>query len=173
MVNYVITGGPGTGKTSVVEELERLGYEVIGEAARIIAETDERFVGKAIYEIDWDAFHEAIIDWQKEEFGKIGDRVVFIDRGLGDNLAYDKIHKVETSKEKLDFTNSFKHDKIFVLDFLDFYETDELRTETKEEQEELHVAIIEAYEGLGYEIITVPFMSVAERVQFILDKVGL
>jgi len=173
MVNYVISGGPGTGKTSVIEELERLGHDVIGEAARIIAETDERFVGKSINEIDWDAFHAAIIDWQKEEFGKIGDRVVFIDRGLGDNLAYDKIHKVETSKEKLDFTNSFKHDKIFVLDFLDFYETDGLRDETKEEQEELHAAIIEAYENLGCEIVVVPFMSVADRARFILDKVGL
>ena len=31
---YVITGGPGTGKTSLIEELKIVGYQTVKEVAR-------------------------------------------------------------------------------------------------------------------------------------------
>ncbi|WP_279157967.1 AAA family ATPase, partial [Parabacteroides goldsteinii] len=33
---YVITGGPGTGKTSLIEELKIVGYQTVKEVARDI-----------------------------------------------------------------------------------------------------------------------------------------
>lgn len=171
MPSYVISGGPATGKTSVIIELKRLGYNVIEEVAREVATEDKRFSGKRIKEIDWVLFHEAIFKLQKEKLEKLDSPVVFLDRSVGDLLAYDKIHKVETTKERLDFAKKFRHDKIFILDFLDFYETDDVRDESVEEQEEIHNAIIEAYEKLRYKIIFVPFMKIEERVRFILNNI--
>ena len=39
---FVITGGPGFGKTSLLKELEKKGYKVFHEAARAIIEEQEK-----------------------------------------------------------------------------------------------------------------------------------
>ena len=41
MKKYVITGGPGIGKTTVIEILSSRGYEIVPEAARIIIEEEQ------------------------------------------------------------------------------------------------------------------------------------
>jgi predicted ATPase len=98
--------------------------------------------------------------------------IVFTDRGLGDTLAYCRVRKLKVSKEMLDYTKKFKYAGVFVLDFLDNYVRDTLRQESKEEQEKIHEMIIETYKELGYKPIIVPFMSVEERVRFILSKIN-
>ena len=40
MKAHVITGGPGVGKTTVVEILARRGYAIVPEAARMIIEEE-------------------------------------------------------------------------------------------------------------------------------------
>ena len=60
---FVITGGPGTGKTSVVNELEKKGFRVLREVARWVSENDIRFKGKNILEINKKDFQDAIFDF--------------------------------------------------------------------------------------------------------------
>ena len=38
----VITGGPGCGKTSVLEALKKMGYEIVPEGARQIIEEQQQ-----------------------------------------------------------------------------------------------------------------------------------
>jgi len=172
MVNYIIAGGPCTGKSSVIDALESLGYNVLKEAAREVAGSDERFIGKSVNEIDHELFEDAIFDFQKDLFRELGDEVFFADAGIGDSFGYRKFRGVPVGQDLLDLAREIKHDKVFVLDVLDFYENDELRTETREEQKIIHDYIIEAYGELGYDVVFVPVMSVEDRVSFILDKVG-
>ena len=58
---FVISGGPGVGKTTIIDELEKLKYNTIPEAARIVAESDERFAGKSVNEINHKKFQEKIL----------------------------------------------------------------------------------------------------------------
>ena len=37
-MRIVLTGGPGAGKTSVIEELERIGHKIVAEPARTLIE---------------------------------------------------------------------------------------------------------------------------------------
>ena len=39
---YVITGGPGTGKTSLIEELKIVGYQTVKEVARDIIKEQQQ-----------------------------------------------------------------------------------------------------------------------------------
>ena len=71
----------------------------------------------------------------------------------------------------MEFARKFRYEKVFVLDFLNFYQKDNLRQESKKEQEKIHSEIIETYEELGYSLIYVPFMSVKERARFVLEMV--
>jgi predicted ATPase len=171
MVNYIISGGPCTGKSSVVEALGKLGYNVVNEVSRTVANSDERFAGKSVKEINHDLFQGAIFEFQKKVFGGLGDGVFFFDCGVGDSLAYRKFRGVSIGQDILDFAKEVRHDKIFILDVLDHYEQDELRKETREDQKIVHGFIIEAYRKLGHDIIFVPAMSVKDRVRFILDRV--
>ncbi len=45
---YVLTGGPGSGKTSVLQELERRGYICIPEVARPIIKEQISINGNAL-----------------------------------------------------------------------------------------------------------------------------
>lgn len=206
---FVISGGPGVGKTSVINELEKRGFKILKEAAREIILRDKRFREKSIIEINKKDFQDAILDFQikqikeleknkkennrrnnkininsenDDKFGNVlrnNDKrkheIVFSDRGLGDTLAYYKLNGLEIPKEKLDKVKKIRYEKIFILDFLDFYEHDDLRKESKEEQKKIHNEIIKMYEKLGHKskIITVPFMSVEKRAEFILSKINL
>jgi len=46
MVKYVITGGPGTGKTTLIHELQQQRYAIVPEAAgQIIQEEQQKKEG--------------------------------------------------------------------------------------------------------------------------------
>ena len=177
MVNqiFVITGGPGTGKTATIAEMKKRGYKVLPEAARKIATTDKRFLGKSIKEINVKQFQKAIFDFQKKKIKEIFKlkvkKTIFSDRGLGDTLAYYIINNLRIPKNKLEYAKKIKYAGVFILDFLDFYETDELRTESKPEQERIQKEITRLYKKLGYSPIQVPFDSVKKRANFILREI--
>jgi len=177
MVNqiFVITGGPGTGKTATIAEMKKRGYKTMQEAARKIATTDKRFLGKSIKEINAKQFQTAIFDFQKKELKKAfklkGNKTIFSDRGLGDTLAYYRINNLKMPKNEFEYAKKIKYMGIFILDFLDFYETDSLRTESKSEQERIQKEITRLYKKLGYSPIQVPFDSVKKRANFILREI--
>lgn len=168
---YVISGGPGTGKTSVINELAK-EFRILPESARAVGDEDLRFKGKSVKETNQQEFQDAIFEFDKKQLeGLYGDKIIFTDRGLGDTLAYCRTRNLKISKKMLDYTKKFKYTGIFILDFLDNYVRDTLRQETKEEQERIHREIIKTYEEFGYKLIFVPFMSVKDRVSFIKSKI--
>ena len=169
---FFISGGPCTGKTSVINELKDNGHNTVPETAREVALNDSRFVGKSIKEIDMRIFQNEIFNLQKKQIESlIGRREnFFFDRGFGDTLAYGKISGFGVPNDFFDYAKRFRHSKIFILEPLGFYKTDELRTETKEEQKEIHEKIINAYGELKHPIIFVPLMNTKQRAEFILQK---
>lgn len=167
---FVISGGPGTGKTSVINELGK-EFQILSESAREIGEKDPKFQGKSIKETNQQEFQDALFEFDKKQIDKInkkgGDKIVFADRGLGDTIAYCKVRNLKKPFWVGDYVRKFRYAGIFILDFLDNYVRDTLRQESKEEQEKIHEEIIKTYEDLGYKIIFVPFMSIKDRVSFI------
>ena len=105
----VVTGGPSAGKTSVVEHLSFLGYKVIAEAARILMH-DEISRGKTVDEIRSDnrSFQSRILNMKIDLEDRLDpDELLFLDRGIPDSIAYDKVDDldpqpaIEASKKRL------------------------------------------------------------------------
>jgi len=168
---YVISGGPGTGKTSVINELGK-EFKILPEAARLLGENDRRFKGKSSEETDKKEFQDAIFEIQKKQIENLkDDKIVFSDRGIGDTIAYYKINGINVPKEVLDYSKKIRYSGIFIMNSLNFYEKDDFRQETEERQKRIHEEIIKIYKQLGYKIIFVPFMSVEDRVRFIKERV--
>lgn len=170
---YVISGGPGTGKTSVINELAK-EFKILKEAARELGDKDSRFKGKSVKEIRMKEFQDAIFEFQKKQIENLKENeIVFSDRGLGDTIAYYKFYKIQVPEKIINYSKKFRYSRVFILEPLDFYEKDELRKEEKEEQLEIQNLVVESYRELGYEIIKVPLMSVEERVRFIKRKIDI
>ena len=168
---YVISGGPGVGKTTIIESLRKRGFKVLEEAARTVAR--EKFPGKTIKEIDPKKFQNEIFRFQARLlFSHKNKEIVFSDRGLGDTIAYYKLRVGKVPKEVLDFAMRFRYSGIFILDFLLSYFKDNLRQEDEEEAKKIHGEIINIYRKLGYKPVLVPSMSVEKRVNFILSKIN-
>ncbi len=172
----VIIGGPGSGKTSVINALIEKGYCCYEEVSRQVtlkAKTDgidQLFLTNPIL------FSEKLLQGRIKQFQnamETSHKVVFLDRGIPDVLAYMKYigydfpdHFHLACKENI-------YTKIFVLPpWEKIYISDNERYENYQQAKEIHVHLINTYQEYGYDLIEVPKDSVENRVLFILDNIN-
>ena len=168
---YVLTGGPSSGKTTVLNKLSKQGYIVFSEAARVFIKKEIE-KGKAIKEIrkDEGEFQRKVLKMKIEiEKEAPKNKIVFFDRGTPDSIAYYQISGLNP-KEALNACRERQYRKIFFFEQLSF-KKDYARTEDKKTTEKLGKLLRKSYEELRYEIINIPVMPVLKRVEKILDEV--
>src|SRR5581483_4706965 len=137
--HYVLTGGPCSGKTTLINEMKDRGYSVLPEAARTIIAA-ELAAGKTIEEIVGDplALQHKVIAHQLELHQEAPqDEVVFHDRALPDNIAYYRKFNLPIDEIFQKALDAVQYRKIFLLDMLDF-NGDAERYESPEEAQWLH-----------------------------------
>lgn len=164
----VITGGPGTGKTSVIKELIDKGYQCYEEASRGIIlrgkpfKSDPLSFSNSLYK----ARTKHYIDSQKKEYNR---NTVFFDRGIHDILAYLRyINRNNNYWE--DVILNYQYDTVFVFPpWKEIYTTDNERQEDFKESKEVNSEIIKVYKESNSDIIEIPKMTIAERVNFIIN----
>lgn len=167
----VITGGPSSGKTTVVQALQDLGYKTTIEAARHYIDL-QRINGKSIDEVRENQrnFQHKILNLQiKIEKRLDPSKLVFLDRALPDELAYYKYFNLEPDRKLMDSLNNFLYKKIFIMELLPLAK-DYARTEDKSAQIAIQKSIIDVYKARQEPVVMVPVLTVAERVKFILDQ---
>lgn len=170
---HVLTGAPCAGKTSVIEMLARRGYTVVHEVAR--AYIDRQLAeGRTLAQIKADAkSFEKIILMQKVgiETALPPDEIVFLDRAVPDSVAYYRVEGLDP-EEPLHYSRLFRYGSVFFLERLGCRQ-DAVRWETDRAAGDLDTLIAQAYAGLGYDLIRVPVLSIAERTDYILDRLHL
>ncbi len=167
---YVITGSPSSGKTTVIEALQQKGYAVVREAARVLIDR-EIAKGKTIQEVRKDtmAFQNNILMINVEAQQKLPkDKLIFFDRGIPDNIVYRQLAGLDISKV-LRFCRPLQYRRIFLMDPLPHIQ-DYARVASPEDALKTHALLKEVYQNLGYEIVSVPVMSIEERVKFIEER---
>ena len=168
---YVITGAPCSGKTAVISALEQLGYPVVHEVARAYID-EELQKGKSIAKIKSDVlFFERHILYKKIEIEKSlsKDATVFLDRGVPDSIGYYILEGLYPD-EPIQQSKQNRYKKIFFFERL-LFEKDGVRSEDDKIAAELDRIIKESYHMLGYDIISVPILTVKDRVDFILKHI--
>lgn len=167
---YVITGGPGAGKTTMVNLLSSKGYTVTIEHARHYIDT-MLITGKTVEEIrsHQREFQLRVLKMQMKEEARLSpEDIVFLDRAIPDSLAYYRFLNLVPDEKLLDALKCFSYKRIFILDLLPLVQ-DYARREDEAEQRRLHSLLINAYEELGFDIVHVPVMPPEQRVQYILN----
>jgi predicted ATPase len=136
---YVITGAPHSGKTSVIELLEKEGFRVEYEIARVYID-NEIAKGRTIEDIRKDEleFQKGILDMKIEIERKLPkDEIIFFDRAIPDSDAYYELCGFSGDKHLEESLAKSKYKKVFLFDLLP-YKKDYARVESEEEQLKLH-----------------------------------
>lgn len=168
---YVITGGPGSGKTTTVNLLKEKGYITTFEHARHYIDT-QRLKGRTVEETRNNQleFQLGVLDMQIEQEDQISpDVLVFLDRAIPDALAYYRFLHLPEDEKLTEALRTVSYKKIFILDMLPLI-NDYARTEDEAAQKKIHSLLVEVYAGLGFPIVQVPVLSPEERVNFILHN---
>lgn len=87
MIKIVLTGGPASGKTTIVNMLKKKGFYIVPEVATIIFEKI-----KSKWKVfDREKFQDLVLKYQLIYESKIPktEKVAILDRGTIDGLAYD------------------------------------------------------------------------------------
>lgn len=165
----VIAGGSCSGKTTLINELNKRGYPIVKEAAReIIKERGFSNSPKEIFE-----FEKAIL-LRQIEFEKDLDnnKIIFLDRGSIDTLAYAEVLLGYAPMEFRAYVEKTKYDKILIPDLLPFVFDGERIEKDKEDAVILHKKIWQMYEQQGYSPIKIPiFKTIEDRVNYVLEQV--
>jgi predicted ATPase len=178
VLNYriIITGGPGFGKSSIIRELERRGYDVFHEISREIIEEEKNKNGIALPWKDHFAFNEAVFRGRMKQYdiATNNQRLYFYDRGLPDSLAYLLADEKEIPADHFTETRIRPYFPVVYLTppWKDIYCTDAQRWEDYSYATKIHDNIRAFYGSFGYEIIDIPLQAVDQRVNFILSDVA-
>src|SRR5882672_3283583 len=90
---FVITGGPGAGKTTVLLELEKRGFPHAPEVARQIIQEQVREQGSALPWRDRELYTRLMLDRSIDSYKAhtSAQSVTFCDRGIPDTLSYARL----------------------------------------------------------------------------------
>lgn len=180
----VVTGAPGTGKTSVINAIENNGYHCFHEIIRSMTAkaknrdtTKPQISNPLAFVDDPYKFNQVLLQGRLKHFQmseKLEAALSFFDRGMPDVLAYMDFFGQEYGQTFVDICHKNKYNTIFILPpWEEIYVTDHERLETFEEAEDLHHHLMTTYQRFGYKPITVPKGKVEERVDFILNHLNL
>ena len=168
---YVITGGPGSGKTTTVNLLKERGYITTMEHARHFLDT-QRLKGRTIEEVrkNQQEFQLGVLDMQIEQENEIApDVFVFLDRAIPDALAYYRFLNLTPDEKLTKALSTVSYKKVFILDCLPLV-NDYARNENADAQKKIHALITEVYESLPFPVVHVPVLPPEQRVDFILKN---
>jgi predicted ATPase len=171
----VILGGPGTGKSTIIEGLSALGHCCYPEISRQVTIEAQQQGIEQLFVTNSLLFSEKLLEGRKKQYESAvlePHSVVFLDRGIPDVLAY--MHFIGDP-----YPTHFEtpcHEKKYTKAFLlppweEIYHADLERYESFDQAVTIQKHLIETYQKYGYDLVEVPKDKVENRIQFILDRI--
>ena len=172
-LRFVITGGPGAGKTTALEAIAGRGFHCVPESARAIIK--ERKASGLSPRPSADQFGSEML---KEDIASYRDtpvqnNPVFFDRGVCDSLSFLYLHEAISLAEVEAHVKEFRYnDLVFLLPpWQDIYRKDSERDQSFTEAVAVYEILRNWYAQWHYNVAEVSCVSVNERADFILKTI--
>jgi len=173
----VISGCSGGGKSSLLRELAERRYRVFAEPGRQIVKEQNFIGGDGIPSKDARKFVELCVSRAMHNMILAATTTshVFFDRSIIDNVNGLQQMPDGAPPHLLKAMETFRYArKAFMTPpWPEMFRNDSERTHSYEVAVAEYTTLLPAYERLGHEIILLPKASVKERVDFILEELGL
>ncbi|WP_025761438.1 AAA family ATPase [Dyadobacter tibetensis] len=168
----IITGGPGSGKTSLLDALIAKGYAGMPEVSRRLIREQVSLQSDALPWQNLPAFANLCLEAMLDDYRK-ATTCAFYDRAIPDILGYLRAAGITPEQDLNSAARAFPYcPMVFIAPpWKNIYRQDEERWQTFEESAILYRHIQGVYVSLGYRLIELPFASVADRISFVEEKI--
>jgi len=167
----VLIGGPGTGKTSVINQLSAQNYHVLPEVSREVTLEARKQGIEQLFLTDPHAFSDRLLSGRINQYKNAVSGVNFYDRGIPDVPAYHRFTGDLIPEPYIKACTDYKYDTcLFFPVWEEIYQQDNERYEDIDTAKKLSTIIKSEYLNLNYEVIDMPLTSVSQRVEFILNN---
>lgn len=174
---FVLTGGPGSGKTTLVEALSAAGFATSPAAGRGIIRDQVAIGGPALPWQDKALFSELMLSWELRSWQAACALTgpVFFDRGVADTLGYYRLIGLPVPAHVSSAAAKFRYNsRVFIAPpWPEIFTRDSERKQTLDEAERTYHSLVSVYTELGYELVQLPLAPIEVRLRFILTEAGL
>ncbi|MGB3537254.1 MAG: AAA family ATPase [Mesorhizobium sp.] len=174
---FVLTGGPGSGKTTLIKALRAEGFATTEEAGRGVIREAMQSDEKALPWLDRERFAERMFEWELSSYRQAEREtgVVFFDRGLPDTLGYLRLEGLPVPNWMEEQPWRLRYNgRVFVAPpWKEIFGPDEERRQSWEVAVRTYETMVYTYEDLGYTLTELPRVPVPDRVRFMLETLGL
>ena len=168
----LITGSPGSGKTTLIKGLKKKGYKVFYEFSRSLIKSHYNEGNKNLFLKDPINFSAKLLDRRIKQFNdakrikKAKNNLVFYDRGIQEIFGYLKAIGLEKLSWKKKLTD-YRYDIVFIAPpWKEIYTNDKQRFETFEEAKIYYHFIKNSYQII-HELIEIPKIDIQSRIDFV------
>lgn len=171
----VITGGPGTGKSTLIKHIEQHRLPVMHEVSReVTREAQQQGIDQLFVEQPM-LFSDKLMEKRKAQYQAATEYKAncFFDRGLPDVVAYLIFANLKVPNAYLEICEKHAYDHVFILPpWKSIYKTDTERYESFEQAERIFECLRATYINFGYRLIELPKVAVEARFDLIIQQLN-
>lgn len=171
---FIITGGPGSGKSTLIQALSSAGYHCTAEAGRAIIQEQVQIGGAALPWMNPTLFAELMLSREIRSYqqAQLLEGSVFFDRGIPDVMGYLRLMNREVPAQVVEATKQFRYHPIVLIapPWPEIFSNDSERKQNFDESVQTYEAMVNTYTECGYGLMELPRTSVPERVAFVIDQ---
>ena len=173
---FVLTGGPGSGKSTLIDALQHAGFRRSVEAGRGVIQDQMAIGGRAVPWADPAIFAELMLCWEMRSYQMASQQSgpIFFDRAVPDVVGYLRLMKLPVPDYIEKAAKIFRYNRrVFIAPpWQEIFRQDQERKQDFDEAVRTYAALAATYAGFGYELVELPRAPVAERVRFVLETIG-
>jgi predicted ATPase len=173
---FIITGGPGSGKSTLIDALGARGIARTVEAGRAIIQNQMAIGGCALPWCDPRAFAELMLSWELRSYrwAQQQNGTIVFDRGVPDVVGYLRLMNLPVPAYMDKAARTFRYNRqVFIAPpWPEIFVQDHERKQSFNEAERTYRAMVETYAAYGYELVRLPLVSVDERACFVMRLIG-